>query len=56
MTIVRDWEWEKKNLISPVTSVEFLRSDLLLSGEKETLLCKPVVNQVVVVISTFHFN
>jgi len=32
MTIVRDWEWEKKNLISPVTSVEFLGSDVLLSG------------------------
>lgn len=34
MTLVRDWEWEKKDLISPVTSVEFVGSDLLLSGEK----------------------
>ena len=32
MTIARDWKWEKNYLSSPVTSVEFVGSDLVLSG------------------------
>lgn len=37
MTAASDWTWEKKHLTSPVTSVEFVGSDLVLSGEKITM-------------------
>ena len=34
MAIAHEWKWEKSHLTSPVTSVEFLGPDLVLSGEK----------------------
>ena len=34
MAIASNWTWEKKYLTSPVTSLEFFGSDLVLSGEE----------------------
>lgn len=33
MTTSGHWKWKKNYLTSPVTSVEFIGSDLILSGE-----------------------